>query len=235
LLKNPVAEGDVIMRKIITNTFITLDGVMQAPGGPEEDPTGGFKYGGWSVNYWDEMMGKVIVESMSKPFDLLLGRKTYDIFAAHWPNMKNDLDKLNAMIADRLNSGRKYVVSKTLAKTDWENSTLIMDDAVKEIIELKKQDGPEIQVHGSSNLIQTLLKNDLIDEFRVWTFPLTVGAGKRLFGEGTLPVGLKLLDSKTSTTGVNIATYAGSGKISIGSFMLGNPTEAELIRRKRLE
>jgi dihydrofolate reductase len=235
LLKNPVAEGDVIMRKIITNTFITLDGVMQAPGGPEEDPTGGFKYGGWSVNYWDEMMGKVIVESMSKPFDLLLGRKTYDIFAAHWPNMKNDLDKLNAMIADRLNSGRKYVVSKTLAKTDWENSTLIMDDAVKEIIELKKQDGPEIQVHGSSNLIQTLLKNDLIDEFRVWTFPLTVGAGKRLFGEGTLPTGLKLLDSKTSTTGVNIATYAGSGKISIGSFMLGNPTEAELIRRKRLE
>jgi len=224
------------MRKIIVNTFITLDGVMQAPGGPEEDPTGGFEYGGWSVNYWDEMMAKVIMdEVMAKPFDLLLGRKTYDIFAAHWPFVKKDPDKLNAMVADRLNSARKYVVSKTLAKADWENSMLIKDDAVKEIMELKKQDGPEIQVHGSGNLIQTLLKNDLIDEFRVWTFPLTIGTGKRLFDEGTIPVGLKLLDCKISTTGVSIATYKGSGKIKTGSFALENPTEAELIRRKRLE
>ena len=224
------------MRKIIVNTFITLDGVMQAPGGPEEDPTGGFEYGGWSVNYWDEMMAKVIIdEVMAKPFDLLLGRKTYDIFAAHWPFVKNDPDKRNTMAADKLNSARKYVVSKTLAKADWENSTLIKDDAVKEIMELKKQDGPEIQVHGSGNLIQTLLKNDLIDEFRVWTFPLTIGTGKRLFDEGTIPVGLKLLDCKISTTGVSIATYKGSGKIKTGSFALENPTEAELIRRKRLE
>jgi len=236
VLKNPIAEGDVCMRKIIVNTFITLDGVMQAPGGPEEDPTGGFEYGGWSVNYWDEMMAKVIMdEVMAKPFDLLLGRKTYDIFAAHWPFVKNDPDKLDAMAADKLNSARKYVVSKTLAKAYWENSTLIKDDAVKEIMELKKQDGPEIQVHGSGNLIQTLLKNGLIDEFRVWTFPLTIGTGKRLFGEGTIPVGLKLLDSKISTTGVSIATYKGSGKIKTGSFALENPTEAELIRRKRLE
>ena len=236
MLKNPIAEGDVCMRKIIVNTFITLDGVMQAPGGPEEDPTGGFEYGGWSVNYWDEMMAKVIMdEVMAKPFDLLLGRKTYDIFAAHWPFVKNDPDKLNAMVADRLNSARKYVVSKTLAKADWENSMLIKDDAVKEIMELKKQDGPEIQVHGSGNLIQTLLKNDLIDEFRVWTFPLTIGTGKRLFDEGTIPVGLKLLDCKISTTGVSIATYKGSGKIKTGSLALKNPTEAELIRRKRPE
>ena len=236
MLKNPIAEGDVCMRKIIVNTFITLDGIMQAPGGPEEDPTGGFEYGGWSVNYWDEMMAKVIMdEVMAKPFDLLLGRKTYDIFAAHWPFVKNDPDKRNAMAADRLNSARKYVVSKTLAKADWENSMLIKDDAVKEIMELKKQDGPEIQVHGSGNLIQTLLKNDLIDEFRVWTFPLTIGTGKHLFDEGTIPVGLKLLDCKLSTTGVSIATYKGSGKIKTGSFALENPTEAELIRRKRLE
>ncbi|MGI0048224.1 MAG: dihydrofolate reductase family protein, partial [Nitrososphaera sp.] len=161
------------MRKIIVNAFVTLDGVMQAPGGPEEDPTGGFKYGGWSVNYWDEMMAKVIMdELLARPFDLLLGRKTYDIFAAHWPHVKNDPDKLNAMAADRLNGARKYVVSKTLAQAGWQNSTLVTGDAAKEIRELKNQDGPEIQVHGSSNLIQTLLKNDLIDEFRVWTFPL---------------------------------------------------------------
>lgn len=207
---------------------------MQAPGGPEEDPTGGFKYGGWTVNYWDEMMAKVIMDSMANPFDLLLGRKTYDIFAAHWPYVKNDPDKLNAMAADKLNSARKYVVSKTLAKADWENSTLIRDP-VKEIAELKEQDGPEIQVHGSSNLIQTLLNHDLIDEFRVWTFPLTIGTGKRLFGQGTVPTGLKLLDCRISTTGVSIATYAASGKFNTGSVALENPTEAELIRRKRLE
>jgi dihydrofolate reductase len=224
------------MRKIITNTFITLDGVIQAPGGPEEDPTGGFKYGGWSVNYWDEMMIKVMMdEVLAKPFDLLLGRKTYDIFAAYWPYVKNDPDKLKAMAADKLNGARKYVVSKTLAKADWQNSTLITGDAVKEIFELKKQDGPEIQVYGSSNLIQMLLKNDMIDEFRVWTFPLTIGAGKHLFGEGTVLAGLKLLNCKISTTGVSIATYAASGKINTGSIALESPTEAELIRRKRLE
>jgi dihydrofolate reductase len=235
VLKNPITEEDASMRKIIVNAFVTLDGVMQALGGPEEDPTGGFKYGGWIVNYWDEMMAKVIMEMLAKPFDLLLGRKTYDIFAAYWPYVKNDPDKLNAMIADKWNRARKYVVSKTLAKADWENSALIEGDAVKEIMELKKQDGPEIQVHGSSNLIQTLLKNNLIDEFRVWTFPLAIGTGKRLFGEGTIPAGLKLLDCKISTTGVSIATYARSGEIKTGSLAPENPTEAELLRRKRLE
>lgn len=223
------------MRKIAVNIFMTLDGVMQAPGGPEEDPTGGFDLGGWSVNYWDDMMAKVMMgEVMAKPFDLLLGRKTYEIFAAHWPFVKNDPDKLNSMAADKLNSARKYVVSKTLAKAEWENSTLITGDVVKKIIELKRQNGPEIQVHGSGNLIQTLLKHDLIDEFRVWTFPLTIGAGKRLFGEGTIPAGLKLLDCKISTTGVIIATYARGGKVKTGSVALENPTEAELARRKRL-
>ncbi len=223
------------MRKIVTNTFVTLDGVMQAPGGPEEDPTGGFKYGGWSVNYWDEIMAKIIMEGMANPFDLLLGRKTYDIFAAHWPFVKNDPDKLNAMAADKLNSARKYVVSKTLVEAEWENSTLIKGDVAKAIMELKKQDGPEIQVHGSSNLIQTLLRDGLIDQFRVWTFPLAIGNGKRLFDEGTIPVGLKLLDCKLSTTGVSIATYASSGEVKTGSVALENPTDAELARRKRLE
>lgn len=221
------------MRKIVTNTFVTLDGVMQAPGGPEEDPTGGFKYGGWSVNYWDEMMAKVIMELMAKPFDLLLGRKTYEMFAAHWPYVKND--DPDKMAADKLNSARKYVVSNTLAKADWEASTLIKDDVLKKITELKKQDGPEIQVHGSSDLIQTLLKNDLIDEFHVWTFPLSIGGGKRLFGEGAIPAGLKVLDCRTSTTGVIIATYKREGQVKTGSFALEKPSEAELTRRKRLE
>jgi dihydrofolate reductase len=179
------------VRKIVVNTFVTLDGVMQAPGGPEEDPTGGFDYGGWSVNYWDEMMAKVIIDGLTKPFDLLLGRKTYEIFAAHWPFVKNDPDKLNAMAADKLNGATKYVVSKTLSKPSWQNSTLIKGDVAKEIAELKRQDGPEIQVHGSSSLIQTLLRHDLIDEFRVWTFPLTVGGGKRLFGQGVDTCGLE--------------------------------------------
>src|SRR3990172_10209573 len=141
------------MRKLVVNTFVTLDGVMQAPGGPEEDPTGGFKHGGWSVNYFDEMMVKTVDKFIGKPFALLLGSKTYEIFAAHWPFVKNDPDKLNAMAADKLNSAKKYVVSETLAKADWETSTLIKGEAVKEIIKLKEQDGPEIQVHGSSDLI----------------------------------------------------------------------------------
>jgi len=221
------------MRKIVVNTFVTLDGVMQAPGGPEEDPAGGFNWGGWSVNYWDEMMGKVMDEAMAQPFDLLLGRRTYEIFAAHWPFVKNDHPEKSA--ADKLNGARKYVVSKTLAKADWENSRLIKHDAMKEIAMLKEQNGPEIQVHGSSDLIQSLLRDDLVDEFRVWIFPLTVGAGKRLFGKGTVPAGFKLLDSKTSTTGVIIATYARGGNIKTGSFEFERPTEAELARRRRLK
>jgi len=220
-----------IMRKIVLNTFVTLDGVMQSPGGPEEDPTGGFTYGGWSFNYWDEMMGKVMSEVMGKSFDLLLGRKTYEIFAAYWPNVKTGPDKLTA---EALNHARKYVVSRTLAKADWENSTIIKGNVVNAIRDLKKQDGPELQVHGSSNLIQTLLKSDLIDEFRIWTFPLTLGAGKRLFGEGSIPAWLKLLDSKTSSTGVTIAVYAKGEKVKTGSFALGNPTKTEPARHKRV-
>jgi len=216
------------MRKLIVSTFVTLDGVMQAPGGPEEDPTDSFTYGGWTVNYWDDMMGQVMGESMAKPFELLLGRKTYEIFAAYWPYVKDD------PVADKLNSARKYVVSRTLDEVNWNNSTLVTGDVAQAIRNLKEQRGPELQVLGSGNLIQTLLKHDLIDEFRLWIFPITIGKGKRLFSDGTKPANLKLIDSKTSTTGVIIATYEPTGELKTGSFGLDNPSEAEIERRKRL-
>lgn len=222
------------MRKMIINTFLSLDGVMQAPGGPEEDPTGGFVHGGWSVNYWDEMMMKIMDESMPESFDLLLGRKTYEIFAAHWPFVQNDPDVLNQMAADKLNNARKYVVSKTLPRAEWQNSILIKDDVVNEIAKLKKQDGPEIHIHGSSNLIQTLLKNDLADEIRMWVFPVVLGRGKRLFGGGALSTAWKLTDSKTSSTGVIIAFYRRDGEIQKGSAALETPTKAELARREKM-
>jgi dihydrofolate reductase len=200
------------MRRLVTITFVTLDGIMQAPGGPGEDDSGGFKSGGWSVNYWDDMMGQAMGETFAKRPELLLGRKTYEIFAAYWPNARDEPG------ADNLNNAKKYVVSRTLDKVDWDNSTLIKGDVVKEITRLKGFDGPELQVHGSSNLIQTLLKHNLIDELHMWIFPVAIGNGKRLFGEGTNPSGFKLLDSKTSSTGVIIATYGQSGELKTGSF-----------------
>ena len=217
------------MRKIIITTFVTLDGVMQAPGGPEEDPTGDFKYGGWSFHYWDDSMGKVMDEFISKPFELLLGRKTYDIFAAHWPHVKNE------PIADKFNSTKKYVVSNSLEKTNWNNSFIIKENVVEKINDLKKENGPELQVHGSSNFIQTLIKNNLVDEYHVWTFPITVGNGKRLFGDGTIPINLKLIKSKTSSTGVIMSVYEPAGEVKIGSFALDNPEAAELERRIKMK
>ncbi len=200
------------MKKIITSTFVTLDGIMQAPGGPEEDDSGSFKSGGWSVNYWDDMMGQVMGETFARKPDLLLGRKTYEIFAAYWPYHKDEPG------ADSLNHAKKYVVSRTLDRVSWENSTLIQGDVVKEITRLKESSGPELQVHGSSNLIQTLLKHNLLDELHLWIFPVAIGNGKRLFGEGINPSNFKLLDSKTSSTGVIIATYARAGELKTGSF-----------------
>lgn len=220
--------GSINMRKLIVSTFVTLDGVMQAPGGPEEDTTGGFTYGGWTVNYWDDLMGQVMGEYMAKPFELLLGRKTYEIFAAHWPYIKDD------PTADKLNSVRKYVVSRTLDEVNWNNSTLVIGNVEQAIRTLKEQNMPELQVNGSGNLIQTLLKHDLIDEFRLWIFPVTIGKGKRLFGEGTQPANLKLIDSKISTTGVIIATYEPAGELKTGSFALDDTNEVEIKRRKRL-
>jgi dihydrofolate reductase len=217
------------MRKLTVNTFLTLDGVMQAPGGPEEDPSGGFAHGGWSVNYWDDQMGQVMGDAMSTPFDLVLGRKTYEIFAAHWPYATDD------PVAKSLNDATKYVASRTLRSLDWSNSVLIEGDVSEGIATLKQQEGPELQVHGSANLIQTLLRKNLIDEYRLWTFPVVVGPGKRLFSDGTIPAGLKLVDSKVSTTGVVIATYVPAGEVVTGSFALDQPTDAEIERRRKLE
>ena len=219
------------MRKLIVLSFITLDGVMQAPGGPEEDPTGGFKYGGWVAGYFDDFLGKVMDKQMSKPFALLLGRKTYEIFAAHWPYVRANEDPFAAGI----NNAKKYVASKTLKTLDWSNSELIKGDVAKEVKKLKEQDGPDIQVHGSGNLIQTLLKHDLVDELWLKIFPITLGRGKRLFAEGTIPGGFKLLESEISPSGVIVASYARAGEVKTGSFEFEVPTEAELARRKRLK
>jgi len=216
------------MRRLVVNTFITLDGVMQAPGGPEEDPTVDFRYGGWSFHYWDEIMGKTLDEFMAKPFELLLGRRTYEIFAAHWPYIKNDL------VADKFNATKKYVVSRTLNKLNWSNSFLIKNNVVQEISKLKEQDGPELQVHGSGNLIKTLVNGNLVDLFNVWIFPVTVGKGKQLFGEGTNASNLKLVDVKSSSTGVIIATYEPAGELKTGSFAPDKPTEEELEQRRKL-
>ena len=202
------------MRKLIVSTFLTLDGVMQAPGGPEEDDSGGFAHGGWSVNYWDEQMGQVMGEAMSRPFDLVLGRKTYDIFAAYWPHATDDAG------AKPLNDATKYVASRSHATLEWGNSVLIEGDAAEGIAALKQEDGPELQVHGSGNLIQTLLRHDLVDQYRLLIFPVVLGFGKRLFAEGAIPSGLKLVDSKFFTTGVVMGTYEPAGEIVTGSFAL---------------
>jgi len=203
------------MRKLIVSTFLTLDGVMQAPGGPGEDDSNGFAHGGWSVNYWDERMGEVMGEAMSTGFDLVLGRKTYDIFAAYWPHASEEDG------AKPLNDATKYVASRSRPELGWSNSVLIDGDVAQGVAALKQEDGPELQVHGSGDLIQTLLRHDLVDEYRLLIFPLVIGSGKRLFSEGTVPAGLKLLDSTVSTTGVVIGTYEPAGEIVAGSFALG--------------
>jgi dihydrofolate reductase len=208
------SERGRVMRKLIVSTFVTLDGVMQAPGGPEEDDEGGFEYGGWSVNYWDDRMGAVMGEAMSGPFDLLLGRRTYDIFAAYWPHASD------AQGAKPLNEATKYVASRGRPELTWEKSVLIEGDAAEGVEALKRGDGPELQVHGSGNLAQTLMRHNLVDEYRLWTFPLVIGTGKRLFADGTIPAGLRLVDSTVSTTGVVIGTYEAAGEIVTGTFAL---------------
>ena len=202
------------MRKLVVGTFLTLDGVMQAPGGPDEDRDGGFEHGGWSVNFWDEMMGRLIVEQMQLPDALLLGRRTYEIFAAHWPRVTDPNDP----VAAKLNSVRKYVVSRTLSRAEWRNSSVISQDAAAHVGRLKEEHGGEIQVAGSGNLIQTLLKHDLVDEFRLWIFPVIVGSGKRLFAAGTLPGAFRLVDAQVSSTGVAIHRYERAGRLEPGSF-----------------
>ncbi len=200
------------MRKIIVLTFVTLDGVMQAPGGPQEDDSGDFNLGGWSVGYWDDFLQKVMGEQMGHPFEMLLGRKTYDIFAAAWPK----IDPENA-----INKCRKYVVTHNPIPPEtnvWKNSIRIDANAAEKIRKLKEDDGPEIQVHGSSNLIQTLFKNDLVDELWLKIYPITLGKGKRLFGKGAIQAGFELIESKSSPNGVIVAKYRKAGAIKFGSF-----------------
>ncbi len=201
------------MRKIVVLSFVSLDGVMQAPGGPEEDTSGGFKYGGWTFPYFDEFSGNIMNEQMGMPFDLLLGRKTYDIFAGYWPHQTGDIP------AGVFNKATKYVVSGSSPKLTWENSELIDGDVVAKLKELKGRDGPMLQVHGSGNLIQTLLKNDLVDELWLKIFPVTLGNGKRLFAEGTRAAAFELMESKTSPSGVIFANYKRAGEVKTGSFV----------------
>ena len=198
------------MRKLIVLSFITLDGVMQAPGGPEEDPSGGFKYGGWTVAYFDDFLGKIMGEQMSKPFDLLLGRKTFEIFASYWPHHEDEWPGIN--------DATKYVVSNVLTTHEWQKSVFLKGNVVDEIKKLKQQDGPDLQVHGSGNLTQTLLQHDLVDELWLKIFPITLGVGKRLFAEGTIPAAFTLTESKTSPSGVIIASYKRAGEVKTGSF-----------------
>lgn len=200
------------MRKIKVTTFMSLDGVMQAPGGPEEDIESGFEHGGWMVNYWDDVLAEVMGEFMGRPFDLLLGRKTYEIFASHWPHASEEEG------AGPLNAATKYVVSTTLNSLDWGPSVLINTDVPEQIQRIKQEDGPELQVHGSSQLLQTLIAHDLVDEYHLLVFPVVLGNGKRLFGDGAVPAGLRLVDTKTSTKGVIIARYERAGDIQYGSF-----------------
>jgi dihydrofolate reductase len=200
------------MRNLIVQTFLTLDGVMQAPGGPGEDDSGGFAYGGWSVNYWDEQMGQVMDEVVRDPFAMVLGRKTYDIMAAYWPHASEEEG------AKTFNDATKYVASRSRPTLEWANSVPIEGDAGEGLAALKEEDGPELQVHGSSDLIQTLLRHNLVDQYRLWVFPLVIGSGKRLFADGTVPAGLKLVDTKVSTTGVAMNTFEPAGDIKTGSF-----------------
>jgi len=200
------------LRKIIVLSFITLDGVMQAPGAPEEDPSGGFEYGGWTYPLFDETAGEWMNEQLSREFDALLGRKTYDIFAAYWPKPEN---KDNW---PEINEATKYVVSHLDLDLFWENTVLVNEEIVERIKEIKNMEGPDIQVHGSGELIQLLLKHNLVDEMWLKIFPIVLGTGKRLFGEGTRPASFKLKDAKVTPKGVVFADYEFVGDVETGSF-----------------
>jgi dihydrofolate reductase len=219
------------MRKLIVSTFVSLDGVMQAPGGPLEDPTDGFALGGWTVTYWDESTARAI--SMSgfdgKERDLLLGRKTYEIFEAHWPYQPADNPT-----AISLNAAKKYVASRTLTKLGWNNSILLDGEVAAAVSKLKNQDGNDLQIIGSANLIQTLQSASLIDEYNIWTFPIVLGRGKRLFESSSKAGALHLVNSQAFSTGVLLSTYAVAGTVLTGSFVLDQPSDRELDRRAKM-
>ena len=208
------------MRKLVVGTFTTLDGVMQAPGGPDEDRDGGFRHGGWLVPYFDEKFVEIMTDWTKRAGAFLLGRKTYEIFAGSWPKSTDPADE----IATALNTRPKFVASRTLDTLAWNNSHLLKGDVAEEVAKLKAQEGGEIQVHGSSNLIQTLLKHDLVDTLRIWQFPVVLGTGKRLFGEGTLPRSFRIVDTQMNTTDAVLHVYERAGGLKYGEVEVGQET-----------
>jgi dihydrofolate reductase len=219
------------MRKVITGAFVSMDGVMQAPGGPQEDPTGGFEFGGWVWPYADEVFGQAVDELFGQPFDLLLGRKTYEIFAAYWPYAEGGE---YATIAKLFNRVTKHVATRSNMELTWKGS-IALHDAAADVARLKKDDGPALVTQGSSDLIQTLLANDLIDEIRTFTFPILLGKGKKLFGPGAKPAAFKLTSSKVSSSGIMIACYQRAGAVETIDRAMDPPTPAEVARRERMK
>ena len=209
------------MRKIIVCTFLTLDGVMQAPGGPDEDREGGFEHGGWLVPYFDERMAEIMTEWTKRAGGFLLGRKTYEIFAASWPKSTDPADET----AVALNTRPKYVVSRTLKNPEWNNSVVLEGDVAEAVAKLKAEEGDEIQVHGSGSLLQTLLQHDLVDTLRLWQYPVVLGTGKRLFGEGTIPRALRLVDTEVTDTGAVLHVYERTGALKYGRVEVGDDVE----------
>lgn len=198
------------MRKIITNEFMSLDGIIQGPGGPDEDRTGGFELGGWSVTQWDDAMQQLMGGIMQSDYDLLLGRFTYDIWAPYWPSVEK------GPIAEKFNSVKKYVGTQTLQEASWKGTVLLNGDTIEQIKELKATDGIDLQMWGSANFIQSLRRHGLIDQMNIWIFPVVLGKGKRLFAEGTVPGNFKLTSHEVSTTGVIMTTYEPDGEVPIG-------------------
>ena len=217
------------VRKLIASTFVSLDGVMQAPGGPQEDPVGGFALGGWTFTYWDEIMARSMSGLDGKDRDLVLGRKTYEIFEAHWPYQPAD-----DPTARSLNSAKKHVASRTLTTLAWNNSSLLDCNVVAAVRDLKSQDGNDLQIIGSANLIQTLQSASLVDEYNIWTFPVVLGRGKRLFEATSKSGALRLVASLASSTGVLLSTYVLAGNVPTGSFVPAQPSASELDRRARM-
>jgi dihydrofolate reductase len=197
------------MRKLIVLEHISLDGVIQSPGRPDEDPSGGFSYGGWVAPYSDENLGKVLAEQMNLPFDLLLGRKTFDIWEPYWPQHADQWPGVNTAV--------KYVVSNTRTSSEWQPSVFLSGDVAKKVAELKQEQGPDLNVWGSADLLQTLMTHDLVDVFWLMIYPVTLGGGKRLFADGTIPVAFKLAESHVGSNGVILATYERAGAIATGS------------------
>ena len=216
------------MRRIVSAVFVSLDGVMQAPGGPDEDPAGGFEYGGWVAPYWDDVPGETIDSVFAEPFDLLLGRKTYEIFSAYWPYNREE------PIGEAFQQAAKYVVTSSKETLSWANSHAV-NDGIDGVERLKASEGPDLVIQGSSALYPGLLERGLIDRLTIMTFPLVLGKGKRLFPQGVAPGGLKLVDSRVSNTGVVVSTYEPAGPVQTGSFEAKPPSDAELARRRKWE